>query len=1134
MFINLTFLITVLSLADASFLDTEQPIIFKNNDRSFGHQVAQLGKWVIVSAPRYSNAANKTGQIYRCDPGTTSCSPISITESDDDVNISLGLSMAAREDPGQLLVCGPTLQRACGQNIYVNGRCYQLDKNLRVIGNLSAPPPVCSLDIVIVIDGSASVRAMNFRTMLMFVIQMILSLMPSDTQFAVLQYSEDIRVEFGFRRFSNISELSIVGRIRYQNGRFTRTPTAILRAVEDLFIPLSRKESTKLLIVITDGESNDGQNSFNEATSKADTLGIQRISIGVGSAFSRGNAFTELQTIASSPENVFQVDDFSALNEIQKRLQQKIFAIEGTQSLSGQSFEMEFSQEGFSAIITPDGAILGTVGAFGWAGGAYSYRSGQEKASWINITKYETDMKDSYMGYSLLNIQTDIIAMGAPRYQHTGRVFVFRRDSRSSQWNLVAKVLGKQIGSYFGSALSVVKINPSNFLLVVGAPTYYSPLAPGGRVYLCPISAQEMNSQGTAITFTCPETLQGESSQSMGHFGSAITVLPDLTGDQLPDLAIGAPYEDNGQGALYIFPGKVGGFRTSYIQRVAGRLMRDGVQYFGRSVVGNLDMTSDGLPDVTAGGEGIAVILRSRPVLQISVSMNFNPSEFPLSSYECTDNIQPLRTEINVCFTKKLRSLGVTAGTSASLQYTLLLDAGRTQTRAVFSGTPQTNTRVILASKELPENRNCISYRISLLDCVEDSLTPLRVSLNFSLIGNPVLSEDSRTNHSGEISFQKNCGVDGVCVDDLKMNLAFSGLQQLVVGLSLDVNLTVSVTNEGDDSYNARVLIPFPLDLSYRRVSLIQSNKRVTITCSTEENRRVVNCGVNRPLLRPNTTAVFLVSFHVAQTADLGDSLTMTANVTSDNRRDKLMKSSSTIKVLYSIFVTITSLEESSKYENYSSQDPSIKHVYKVKNLGIHQLPLSVTFLIPVRLGENTIWDAPNIISSEPQVTKCRTINITEGPQNHRELLKSSPVLNCSVGSCLRSVCNISNLKNGESVTFTVSGPVTKDWKTQIEQEKMSIQSSAEIEYDPQIYFMEQNFTKAQAQTVLEVTVQYNYLPIIIGSSAGGLVLFALITAGLYKLGFFKRQYKQMLENTEGKDAGGDAAVDPQTNGVPE
>ncbi|KAM4026349.1 integrin alpha-M-like [Anomaloglossus baeobatrachus] len=1120
--------------AGSSILDTLQPIVFQESDRSFGHQVVQLGNRVIVSAPRYPVATNNTGRLYNCNPGTSRCSPITIPAAEDDINISLGLSLASRENPGQLLACGPTLQRSCGQDIYVNGRCYQLDQSLRVEGNLSAPPPECGLGVVFVIDGSGSVEIHNFITMMTFVRKVISSLNETDTEFAMIQYSEDVTVEYNFRRFSTEKDLIEGTNIRYQNGGFTRTRTAILKAVNELFIPKSRKYTQKLLIVITDGQSNGERISFRDVARKAQELGIQRISIGVGDAFSSSRAYNELLMIASSRDNIYQVSNFSALNDILKGLQQKIFAIEGTQSLTGQSFEMEYSQEGFSAVITPEGALLGAVGAYGWTGGAYSYRIGQENATFINVTENTSDMKDSYMGYSVLQLQSDIIVMGAPRYQHTGKVLVFRWDTQNARWKPAANALGDQIGSYFGSALSVVKTSSTDFVLVVGAPTYYSAVAPGGRVYVCPISTQ-MFLRRTSNTLTCRETLQGESSQSMGHFGAAITVLPDLTADGLPDLAVGAPIENDGQGALYIFPGKVGGFRTSHIQRIVGSQLRSGMQFFGRSLAGNLDMTNDGLPDVTVGGEGVTIILRSRPVIQVAVSMTFRPSEFSLSSYECTDTRKQQKTEIHVCFNQRLKSLGATAGTMASVEYTLLLDARRTQSRAVFSATSNPKPRVISASRQLGGFQSCDKYEINLPDCVEDSLTPLRVSVNFSLIGNPVLSEDSQVSHSGEISFEKNCGVDSVCRDDLSVNLTFSGLQQLVVGLFLDVNLTVAVTNKGDDSYNARVLIPFPPSLSYRRASLIQSNKRVTITCSTLENQRTVSCGINSPLLRPNTTAIFLVSFYVAPSSDLGDSLTMAANVTSDNNAtapNERMTSSATIKVLYSIFVTITSLEESSKYENFTSPDPSIKHIYKVTNLGERLFPLSVTFLIPVRLGESVIWETPNITSSEPQLTKCMTIGEVEGAKNYQELLKASPVLNCSVGTCLRTVCNISSLKKDESVTFTISGPVTKEWEMQTEQKKILLQSSAEIHYDIRMYFMELNFTKAQTQSVLEVIVQYNYLPIIIGSSVGGLVLLALITAGLYKLGFFKRQYKQMLEDTDGDTSTKDLTT--TTNGGPE
>ncbi|XP_075034844.1 integrin alpha-M-like isoform X5 [Mixophyes fleayi] len=1043
-----------LSSAGAFFVDTEQPIIFRKSDRSFGYQVVQLDKWVIVSAPLHPEAPNTTGQLYRCDPETNGCTPIMINGSMDNINISLGLSLAVQENPSQLLACGPTMQRSCRGNIYVNGLCYHLDNHFRLLETLPKSLPECnvrSLDIVFLIDGSYSIEDEEFPLILSFVSSVIAAFNGTATQFALVQYSDNPRTEFDFKTFSEVrNHEQLLSRIERHKGG-TRTFTAIKYVMENLFHAKSgnRAEAQKVLIVITDGESYMENTGMSESIVKAEEQGVRRFAIGVGKDFKRESAREELLKIASEkPEDhVFNVTDFSALSNFQKELQEKIFTIEGTRSLNRSSFQMEMSQEGFSAILTP-------------------------------------------------------------------------------------------IGSYFGSVLNMVHVNSSQFLLLVGAPTYYSPEAPGGQVYLCPIIKIRNE---TIVTFTCPRTLQGDNSQSVGHFGSAISVLPDLTGDQFPELAVGAPCEDNNQGALYIFPGQSGGFRTSYIQRIAGRQVSKEIMFFGRSIAGNLDMTQDDLPDLVVGGEGQVLILRSRPVWKVSVSMSFDPSEIHLKFYECTDHRRKgIVTTITVCFTNHMKNIGISERAnftlhSVSFSYALWLDAGRTNPRAVFTNAGSS------INTTLTNGAICQSHSIHLPECVDDSLSPLRVALNFSLIGKAVLSEDSRTNHFAEIPFEKNCGVDGVCDDDLRVNLTFTGLTQLVVGTSLDVNLTVSVTNQGDDSYNTRVLIPFPSGLSYRRVSLVENNKRVTVSCSTLESHEVVNCAVNNPLLRPNITVIFMVSFHVAHTIDLGDTLTMVANVTSDNGgfSNDRMTSLSRIRVLYAIYVTITSLEESSKYQNFSSHDTRVQHIYKVINLGDRRVPISVIFLVPVSLGETVIWEKTDITSSQPELSTCRVSGQTLGSGNNWELRGRSPTLNCSVGTCLRTVCNISHLEVQTSVTFTISGSVTKDWTTQTEHENIYLQSSAEIVYDSQTYQhlleQRQRFTTAQAQTLLELYMEYNYYPVIIGSSVGGLVLLGLIAAGLYKIGFFKRQYKELLENPEEQSAGNvDTAEEPQKDGAPE
>ncbi|GCC44692.1 hypothetical protein chiPu_0028419, partial [Chiloscyllium punctatum] len=92
----------------------------------------------------------------------------------------------------------------------------------------------------------------------------------------------------------------------------------------------ARLDARWVMIVITDGESNDRTVTFREAIASADQKNIVRYAIGVGEAFDSELAVQELKVIASSPaqDYVFKVGNFTALSGLQSKLQQNIFAIE--------------------------------------------------------------------------------------------------------------------------------------------------------------------------------------------------------------------------------------------------------------------------------------------------------------------------------------------------------------------------------------------------------------------------------------------------------------------------------------------------------------------------------------------------------------------------------------------------------------------------------------------------------------------------------------------------------------------------------------------------------------------------------------------------------------------------------------
>ncbi|CAB1315793.1 unnamed protein product, partial [Coregonus sp. 'balchen'] len=168
----------------------------------------------------------------------------------------------------------------------------------------------------------------------------------------------------------------------------TYTPSAIRYVLEEMMTEEQgmRKRSRKLLVVITDGKSNDPKETFNSVIPLAEMMAV-------GKQFSR----LELEQIASSPNFVFETNSFDALKSIQKELREKIFAIEGTNSTNSSSFEQELSQGGFSTTLSGGVSLFGAVGSYSWSGGIVEAARGMN-ATFINASALETEMQDSYLG----------------------------------------------------------------------------------------------------------------------------------------------------------------------------------------------------------------------------------------------------------------------------------------------------------------------------------------------------------------------------------------------------------------------------------------------------------------------------------------------------------------------------------------------------------------------------------------------------------------------------------------------------------------------------------------------------------------------------------------------------------------
>nr|XP_042710009.1 integrin alpha-D-like [Chrysemys picta bellii] len=906
-------------------------------------------------------------------------------------------------------------------------------------------------DIALLIDGSGSIAREDFEKMKTFLSEIMKRFRSTDTQFALMQYSHRFREHFDFLQYRRSRDPDRLLRSVVQLTGATHTATAIRKVVRELFTSGkgARDEATKVLIVITDGEKTGDPLSYSDAVPEAERAGIIRYAIGVGQVFSSAAAQQELQEIASQPSNehVFRVDNFDALQGIQSQLQEKFFAFKGYSS----------------QVITANG-------------------------------------QTTYM-------------VGVPLCQDTGKVLLFSRDTKGGEWTPGSELLGEQNGSYFGSTLCAVDLDRdgNTDLVLIGAPLYHTPLN-GGRVYICPI-----NLPGT--TMICTKTLHGQTGEVSGRFGASMSEIGDISGDGQMDVAIGAPMEDDNHGALYIFHGEKGGVSPQYKQRIVGSQFPSRLHYFGRAVSGGTDLTGDGLPDIAVGAQGQVLLLRSRPVLRVGVSISFQPPTIPTSAFDCQGQEQ-LNTEASraeVCFTvtkSTMDSLGDRI--YSTIQYSLALDPGRTKIRVAFDATGPVLSRELRLGIE----KKCETYRIMLPLCPEDILTPITLRFNYTLTGEPItaagglrpiLSEDSALVSAGSLPFQKDCGADGRCDDQLAVSFNFSGLSTLVVGVTPELNTTVSIQNHGENSYNTRVRFFYPAALSYRRVLLLQSNRRaMTIKCSSaegseEQSQRNSICQINHPIFWSGAEVIFVATFYVSSEADLGDRLQITATASSDNGGPitERMILRTELPVKYGIFIILTSLEESTKYVNFSTKEAGtsvpVTHGYEVKNLQQRSVPISVTFQFPVELSGVRVWDASEVVPSKPQLAQCASEAETPGSKDFVKQMSERPLLDCSVATCKKIRCRITSLEMQQPLEFMIKGNVSFQWVSQTQQQKVSLVSEARIEYEEKKYTQKEGFIQRQMQTMVESYKVYNYLPIIVGSSVGGLVLLALITAALYK-----------------------------------
>uniref|UniRef100_A0A8C2IRN5 Integrin, alpha 11a n=1 Tax=Cyprinus carpio TaxID=7962 RepID=A0A8C2IRN5_CYPCA len=842
-------------------IDTRNHRIIKGpRQTQFGYTVQQHmaggQKWLLVGAPLETNGQHQTGDVYKCPlsrrSGGPSCTKlnlgrISLTNvSERKDKMRLGMTLSSNPKDNSFVACGPLWSYECGSSYYSTGICSRVNASFKFSRTIAPAFQRCEtyMDIVIVLDGSNSIYPWNEVQDFLINILRKFYVGPGQIQVGVLQYGEKVVSEFQLNDFRSVEDVVKAARkIDQRGGEETNTALGINVARSEAFKQGGRRGAKKVMIVITDGESHDSAD-LQQVIEDSEKDGITRYAIAVLGYYNRRGinpeAFlNEIKYIASDPDDkhFFNVTDEAALKDIVDALGERIFSLEGT-SKNGTAFGLQMSQAGFSTHIVEDGILVGAVGAYDWNGAVLKEtRQGKvvpPKSSYEQEFPEELKNHGAYLGYTVTSVVSarsgQLYVAGAPRFNHTGKVIIFTLKN-TGELTILHSLKGQQIGSYYGSEIAPVDLDDDGVTdnLLVAAPMFFSGGWEKGKVYIY------------RPRFILEGSLEILDQGQNARFGSALAPVPDLNGDSFNDVVIGAPLEDDHKGAIYIYHSQRNRILRKYKQRIGAIQLAPGLQYFGRSIHGKMDMNGDDLVDLAVGSLGAAVLLWSRSVVRIHAIVRFEPSKINIFNKDCRRGGKDVTCmSAIVCLNITART-PIRASQEIAISYNAFFEEKRFNPRAVFDDPDHQQPQNLTL---LPGEEKCDHIYFHVMETT-DYARPIIFTVETELLEldqGPVLDDSWPTT----LPFWNGCDEDDHCVPDLVLqsqtDLMDRSLlcrsqtpaepsEHIIEGSRKRMVVDVRLENRGENAYGAQTgglicsIVTFRLEFEFSNSVLLDHVK---------------------------------------------------------------------------------------------------------------------------------------------------------------------------------------------------------------------------------------------------------------------------------------------------------------------
>ncbi|XP_077752129.1 integrin alpha-2 [Canis aureus] len=1136
----------------------EAKIFSGPSSEQFGYAVQQFinpkGNWLLVGSPWSGFPENRMGDVYKCpiDLSAATCEKLNLETATSipnvtemKTNMSLGLTLTRNMGTGGFLTCGPLWAQQCGSQYYATGVCSDVSPDFQILTSFAPAAQTCPslIDVVVVCDESNSIYPWEAVKNFLEKFVQGLDIGPKKTQVGLIQYANKPRVVFNLNTFKTKAEMTEATSQTYQyGGDLTNTFKAIQYAKDFAYAAAAggRPGATKVMVVVTDGESHDGS-MLKAVIDQCNNDNILRFGIAVLGYLNRNaldtkNLIKEIKAIASIPTEryFFNVSDEAALLEKAGTLGEQIFSIEGTIQ-GGDNFQMEMSQVGFSADYSPqkDILMLGAVGAYGWSGTVVQQTSHGHfifpKQAFDQILQDKNH--SSYLGYSVAAISTgkDIhFVAGAPRANYTGQIVLYSVDENGNV-TVIQAHRGDQIGSYFGSVLCSVDVNKDTItdVLLVGAPMYMNDLKKEeGKVYLFTITKGVLNWH---------QFLEGPNGVENARFGSAIAALSDINMDGFNDVIVGSPLENQNSGAVYIYNGHEGTIRMRYSQKILGSngAFRSQLQYFGRSLDGYGDLNGDSITDVSIGAFGQVVQLWSQSIADVSVDASFTPDKITLFNKNADITLK-------LCFSAKFRP--TKQNDQVAIIYNITIDANLYSSRVTSRGLfKENNERCLQKNMLISQAQSCAEYTIN-IQKPSDVVNSLDLYVNISLEHpgtSPALEAYSEKAKVFSIPFYKDCGDDGVCISDLVLKVQHLSAAQdqpfIVSNQNRRLTFSITLKNKRESAYNTRIVVDFSENLFFASWSMPVDGTEVT--CQIASSQKTVTCDVGYPALKREQQVTFTINFDF-NLQNLQNQASVSFQALSEsyeeNKADNLVNFKTPLR--YDADIHITRSTNINFYEVSSDGNvPSIVHSYEeigpkfIFSIKVTtgSVPVSMASIIihipqytkeknPLMYLTEVHTDQAGDISCNAKINPLKIGHTSPSVYFKNENFRHIKDLNCRTASCSNVTCWLKDLQVKGEYFLNVSTRIWNGTFAASTFQTVQLTASAEIDtYNPQIYVIEEN------TVTIPITIMKPHekaeVPtgVIIGSVIAGIILLLALVAVLWKLGFFKRKYEKMSKNAD-------------------